>query len=103
MVILNKKKPSGSGKSQRVYLNTGTKEFTIIQYLLNGGSLNRFSAESLGDHCLPSTISFLMRKYGLEIPRKMESVPNRFGSTTSVMRYWFSESDIQKINSLKAK
>jgi len=102
MGISNKKNPSSSrGKSERGYLIQGSKEFTIIQYFLSGKSLNRFEAEALGDHCLPSTVSFLIRKYGLEIYRKMESVPNRFGSATSVMRYWFSESDILKINSLR--
>ncbi len=52
----NKKKPSGSGKQQRVYPIQGSKEFTIIQHLLLGNSLHRFEAEALGDHCLPSTI-----------------------------------------------
>jgi hypothetical protein len=97
----NKKKPPGSGKSQRVYLRTGSKEFTIIQHLLSGKSLHRFEAEGLGDHCLPSTISIIARKYDLDIPRKMVQVPNRFNSTTSVMRYWFSKEDKIKINSLR--
>ena len=97
----NNKKPSGSPKSQKVYLRTGSKEFTIIQYLLLGNSLHRFEAETLGDHCLPSTISIIARKYGLEIPRKMVQVSTRFNSTTSVMRYWFSEEDKIKINSLR--
>ena len=97
----NNKKPSGSPKSQKVYLRTGSKEFTIIQYLLLGNSLHRFEAETLGDHCLPSTISIIARKYGLEIPRKMVQVSTRFNSTASVMRYWFSEEDKIKINSLR--
>lgn len=97
----NKKKPSGSGKQQRVYPIQGSKEFTIIQHLLLGNSLHRFEAEALGDHCLHSTISIIARKYGLEIPRKMVKVSTRFNSTTSVMRYWFSEEDKIKINSLR--
>ncbi len=101
MLKPNNKKPSGSGKQQKVHLRTGSKEFTIIQYLLLGNSLHRFEAETLGDHCLPSTISIIARKYGLEIPRKMVQVSTRFNSTTSVMRYWFSEEDKIKINSLR--
>jgi len=89
------KKPSGSGKSQRAYPIQGTKEFTIIQHLLKGASLNRFEAEHLGDHCLHTTVSVIARKYELDIPRKLEKVPNRFGGLTSVMRYWFSEEDRQ--------
>jgi len=96
----NKKKPSGSPKSQREHLNTGTKEFNIILYMKAGNSLNRFEAEALGDHCLPSTISTISRKYSLEIPRKMVKVPNQFGTLTDVMCYWFSESDIAKVQSL---
>jgi len=42
--------------------------------------------------------SFL--KLGLEISRKWEAVPNRFGGTTRVKRYWFSESDIAAIRKL---
>lgn len=96
----NNKKPSGSGKQQKAYLRTGPKEFTIIQHLLLGDSLHRFEAEALGDHCLPSTISTISRKYGLEIPRKLVEVSTRFSSNTTVMRYWFSESDIAKMRKL---
>jgi len=101
MLIQNKKKPSGSAKHQRAYPIQGTKEFNIIQYMRLGNSLHRFQAESLGDHCQPSTISIIARKYNLNIPRKMVQVSTRFNSTTSVMRYWFSEEDKVKMNSLR--
>ena len=100
MLKHNKKKPSGSGKSQRVNQKIGTKKFNIIQHFLEGLSLNRFEAEALGDHCLHSTVSTLVNNLGLEIPRKWEAVPNRFGGTTRVKRYWFSESDIAAIRKL---
>ena len=100
MTNSNKKKPSGSGKQQRVNQKIGTKKFNIIQHFLKGLSLNRFEAEELGDHCLHSTVSTLCNKLGLEIPRKWEVVSNRFNSTTRVKRYWFSESDIAKIRKL---
>ena len=97
----NNKKPSGSPKSQKVYLRTGSKEFTIIQHLLLGNSLHRFEAEALGDHCLHSTISIIARKYNLVIPRKWVKVSTRFNSTTQVKSYWFSTEDKLKINSLR--
>jgi hypothetical protein len=97
----NNKKPSGSGKQQRAYPIQGSKEFTIIEYLHSGRSLHRFQAETLGDHCLPTTISTISRKYALEIPRETIQIRNRFGTLTHVMRYWFSEEDKIKINSLR--
>jgi len=101
MINPNKKKPSdGSGKQQRVNQKIGTKKFNIIQHFLKGLSLNRFEAEELGDHCLHSTVSTMVNKLGLEIPRKWEVVPNRFGGTTRVKRYWFSKSDIAIIRKL---
>jgi len=96
MGMRNKKNPSSSrGKSERGNLIQGSKKFTIIQYLLKGGSLNRFEAELIGDHCLHTTISVISNEYGFEVPRKMEKVPNRFGGMTSVKRYWFSDNDMK--------
>ena len=97
----NNKKPSGSPKSQKVYLRTGSKEFTIIQHLLLGNSLHRFEAEALGDHCLHSTISIIARKYNLVIPRKWVKVSTRFNITTQVKSYWLSTEDKITINSLR--
>ncbi|MCH9645744.1 MAG: hypothetical protein K0U08_03775 [Proteobacteria bacterium] len=100
----NNKKTPGSPKSQGLsYLKEGTKYSNIIDVFQSGKSLNRFEAERYGDHCLNTTVSTISIQLDLEIPRKMEQVPNRFGGTTNVMRYWFSESDIQKIKLLKEK
>ena len=100
----NNKKTPGSPKSQGLsYLKEGTKYSNIIDVFQSGKSLNRFEAEELGDHCLHSTVSTLVNKLGFEISRKWEAVPNRFDGTTRVKRYWFSESDIQKIKLLKEK
>jgi hypothetical protein len=62
--------------------------------------LNRFQAEEIGDHCLPSTISSLKTLYGLEFPRRRINVPNRFGGETSVMEYSTSEEDKRKIDEI---
>lgn len=61
---------------------------TIILNLLKTGSLNRFEAERHGDHCLNSTVSILRNKKGYNILSIRERVPNRFGGTTSVNRYF---------------
>lgn len=58
-----------------------------ILSLLQTGSLNRFEAERVGDHCLNTTIARL-RALGHEIISHRERVPNRFGGLTSVNRYY---------------
>lgn len=59
----------------------------ILAHLLSGASINRFEAERIGDHCLPSTIAVLANHYGLTIERKQERVPNRWGAPCTVTRY----------------
>lgn len=66
---------------------TPTKIARILAHLLNGASINRFEAERIGDHCLPSTIAVLANHYGLTIERKQERVPNRWGAPCTVTRY----------------
>jgi len=96
---INNKKPSGSAKHQRAYRKTVTKNDTIMSELVER-PLNRFEAEEIGDHCLPSTISSLKTLYGLEFPRRRINVPNRFGGETSVMEYSTSEEDKRKIDEI---
>jgi hypothetical protein len=95
----NKKNPSGSGKQQRGYQKSGTKNHTILG-ILRDTPLHRFKAEEEGDHCLPSTISLLSRQHGLEFPRQWVKVPNRFGGETAVMEYSTSESDKEIIDEI---
>lgn len=64
-----------------------SKQSRILANLLSGGSLNRFEAELLGDHCLPSTISALASRYGVLFQNEPEHVPNRFGGVTRVVRH----------------
>ncbi|MCG8523260.1 MAG: hypothetical protein MI744_13745 [Pseudomonadales bacterium] len=73
-----------------------TKNARILRVLLDGGSLNRFDAEPIGDHCLNSTISTLSNDYGLAFARLWERVPTRWGSETSVVRYSLPESELEK-------
>ena len=66
---------------------TPSKIARILAHLLSGASINRFEAEHIGDHCLPSTIAALAINYGLTIERKQERVPNRWGAPCTVTRY----------------
>ena len=67
-----------------------TKKAAILA-ALRQRSLNRFEAERLGDHCLPSTVSSL-RSEGHVIHAHDEQVPTRFGRPVRVKRYWLIHS-----------
>lgn len=74
----------GSNKSRRPKYS---KTAAILSVFYPDGSLNLFEAERIGDHCLNSTISTLANSHGFKFIRTRESVPNRFGSMTSCVRY----------------
>lgn len=61
-----------------------------------GEKHNRFSAERIGDHALPSTISGLQKKYQINFCREWQKVPNRFGSHTRVKAYWLDAENLNK-------
>jgi hypothetical protein len=71
------------------------KQLHMLTVFANGKRHHRFSAELIGDHCLPSTISDLQKLYGITFARKMISVPNRFGGETSVMLYWLEGASLE--------
>jgi len=100
MEIDRQKKPSGSGKQQRVQIKSGTQKYNILSYMREGNSLNRFEAFPLGCSCLNSFISATSDAHGLEFPRKWVKVPNRFGGETSVKEYSTSDEDKLKINKI---
>lgn len=78
--------PSAPNAKQR----KATKELRVLAELTRG-PLHRFEAERIGDHCLPSTISALARRYGLRIERDWTRVPTRFGTEADVKRYWLAD------------
>jgi len=76
-----------------------TKTRSVLDALMSGESFNRFeSARKLHDHCLHSTISTLHNKYGIQIERVMENVPNFLGKKTTCKRYWLSEESINSLS-----
>lgn len=72
------------------------KERSMLMRFASGERHHRFSAECLGDHCLPTTISDLQRTHGLYFSRQRVKTRNRFGSTTPVMRYWLEGTDLAR-------
>jgi hypothetical protein len=86
-----------SARTQRANTKSVTKNDTIMSELVER-PLNRFEAEKIGDHCLPSTISGLSTQHGLEFPRRWVKVPNRFGGETLCKEYTTSDDDKLKIN-----
>lgn len=80
-----------------------TKIARVLAYLLVPcNSLNRFEAEALGDHCLPSTISALEHRHGLQFQHQPEQVPNRWGKPCGVTRYRLPESQRERARQVLA-
>lgn len=63
-----------------------SKAEAILSILKSGVALHRFSAESVGDHCIPSTISELKSR-GHKFSSEWISVPTRFGKPVRVKLY----------------
>jgi hypothetical protein len=78
----------------------GEKAFSVLKHFARGNRLHRFSAERLGDHVLPTTISDLQKKHGIYFERRTISVPNRFGSKTRVSEYWLEGKSLIKAKSI---
>jgi hypothetical protein len=64
-----------------------TKIKRILGELARGGSLHRFQAERLGDHCLHSTVSKI-QEYGIVVDREWTTVPGFANHPTRCCRYW---------------
>lgn len=74
-------------EADRLMAEAPTKIARVMTHMLLIGSLNRFEAERIGDHCLHSTISKLANNYGLNFRRINEKVPNGWGAPCEVTRY----------------
>lgn len=68
----------------------------MLRRFAEGARIHRFQAEHMGDHCLPTTISDLQRRYTIYFHRERFKVPNRFGAETSVMLYWLEADSLAK-------
>jgi|GEM_PF-1504500 len=71
------------------------KEESMFLFFAQGKRLHRFEAELLGDHCLHTTVSDLQKKYLIFFDRMRVKVPNRFGTLTSVTKYWLAGENLR--------
>lgn len=84
-----RKSPAATGLTQtNTKRHHPTKKQRILE-ALRAGSLNRFEAEGIGDHCLHSTVSSL-KESGHAILSHWERVPTRWGVECRVKRYWLA-------------
>ncbi|TLP74750.1 hypothetical protein FEA48_11085 [Pseudomonas nitroreducens] len=88
--------PQNSQRNTITVANAPTKLSRVLAFLVAGGSLNRFEAERLGDHCLNSTISALKHNWGIHFQILPERVPTRWGKYCDVNRYSISESQLKR-------
>lgn len=91
-------RPEEQSRPRKAESTTGSRSkiARVLAHLVSGGSLNRFAAELLGDHCLNSIISALANRHGLSFQRQQESVPNRWGKPCTVTRYSLPTSERDK-------
>lgn len=93
---------SSPSPAQHITVATArTKIARVLAHLLTGASVNRFEAERLGDHCLPSTVSRL-QDHGLLIERQLEPVPNAWGEPCHAARYRLPASERDKARAVLA-
>ncbi|WP_407733087.1 hypothetical protein [Pseudomonas citronellolis] len=88
--------PQNSQRNTITVANAPTKLSRVLAFLVAGGSLNRFEAERIGDHCLNSTISALAHNWGIEFQRQPERVPTRWGKDCDVIRYSIPASQLKR-------
>lgn len=77
-----------------------TKTDSMLLRFINGEKHHRFTAEVVGDHALPSTISALQKRHLIRFKRKRIKVKNRFGGQSSVMLYWLDGEQIEIVRDL---
>jgi hypothetical protein len=87
---------SASNDQVKFNLNEAGKLESMLYRFAEGKKYHRFSAETVGDHCLPTTISDLQKRHPIYFSRRFMKVPNRFGSETSVMLYWLEGDSLIK-------
>ena len=78
------------GKANKSQRKVSTKLGRIIDILkTRPEGLNRFEAESFGEHCLNSTAAVIRSIYGDRLIQRWEKVPTRYCSTgVRVLRFW---------------
>jgi hypothetical protein len=86
-----------------IKLTIPTKKKSVLVAMIDRGSIgyNTFEASrEIFDTCIHSSVSTYENKYGLKVNRKWETVNNRLGTKTRVMRYWLEGESIEKAQQL---
>jgi len=97
-----KKDEATSGSNTKSSSNTLSlnsdcgKLHSMLTRFAQGERYHRFSAETVGDHTLPSSVSALQKRHGIYFDRCRVKVKNRFGKYTSVCLYWLSGESLSK-------
>jgi len=76
---------------------------SMLVHFAQGKRLHRFSAERLMDHCLPTTVSDLQRKYSITFSREWVEVPNRFKRPTRVKLYYLVGEHLHKAQAIVSR
>ena len=78
--------PSNDSNIVHVTPVTRTKKIDRVEALLRQRSLNLFEASTLGEYTLAETV-YKLRAKGIAVVGTPESVANRYGGFTHVVRY----------------
>ncbi len=84
-------------------MSSSTKKKSELAAFIDRGQrgYNTFEASrELGDSCLHTSVSTYENQHGLKVSRRWETVRNRFGTNTRVMRYWLEGDSIEKAHQL---
>ncbi len=85
---------TGQGREGVTANQSKSKVITKLDRVINllktrPEGLNRFEAESFGEHCLNSTASVIRSMYGDKLIQRWETVPTRYCSSgVRVLRFW---------------
>lgn len=97
----NTSKPHSAHSKSAHKLKPGTKQFRVLDRLVVR-PLHRFDAEQfpVSDHCLPSTISELRKRYRLEFDVTTIELPGYAGKGVRVAQYALTEDSWAKAMAL---
>ena len=81
-------------------LTTPTKRRRVLAWLVcaseEGCKVTRFDAETIGCHCLNTSISEIGRYDGIKVSRNQTKRPTRFEKPTNCKEYWLEPEMVNK-------
>ncbi len=61
-----------------------SKQGRLLAVFVRGAWLDRFAAEKIGDHVLPTSVSLLQRRFGLSFDRRRVTKAGAYGTFSCV-------------------